>query len=174
MEPDQWIPTKQGRAGDAPGRGSCQGKPAAGFSACLPPPGRLSLTQASMRKQSGARSGFTLVEVIIVVAILGLLAAIGIPNYVKVRAHAQANTCINNLRIIDASKQQWALEMRRSGDSAPDEADLMPYLVRGNSGRVPVCPSGGSEATFELSYEINVVTNPPACLILPDTHKLPP
>jgi hypothetical protein len=49
----------------------------------------------------------------IVVAIIGLLAAIAIPNFVKARTTSQQNACINNLRLIDASKQQWALEQKK-------------------------------------------------------------
>ncbi len=65
------------------------------------------------------KAGFTLVEIMIVVAIIGLLAAIAIPNFVKARATSQANACINNLRQIDGAAQQWALEKGQSDRCHP-------------------------------------------------------
>ena len=127
-----------------------------------------------MRIKPNCRCGFTLVEIIIVVAIIGLLAALAIPNFVKSRSRGQQNVCINNLRQIDSAKQQWALENRRTGDVIPEETELQPYLVRGNAGRMPVCPAGGATATnFATSYSINAVTNPPTCLVVPSVHVLP-
>ena len=70
-------------------------------------------------KRVNRKSGFTLVEIMIVVAIIGLLAAIAIPNFVKARTTSQQNACINNLRLIDASKQQWALEQRKQNTDTP-------------------------------------------------------
>ncbi len=63
-----------------------------------------------MKINTSRNAGFTLVEIMIVVAIIGLLAAIAIPNFVKARNTSQANACINNLRQIDSAVQQWALE----------------------------------------------------------------
>ena len=79
-----------------------------------------------MQKKSNRKAGFTLVEIMIVVAIIGLLAAIAIPNFVKARTTSQQNACINNLRLIDSSKQQWALEQRKQSTNTPQGTDLQP------------------------------------------------
>ncbi len=130
--------------------------------------------KGAMHHQLGRRGAFTLVEIMIVVAIIGLLAAIAIPNFVRSRDQSQVNVCINNLRQIDGSKQQWALEFKKVGYEIAQSSDIEPYLVRGTSGRMPVCPAGGSTATnFDSSYSINALSNPPTCLVVSNTHQLP-
>jgi prepilin-type N-terminal cleavage/methylation domain-containing protein len=104
------------------------------------------------------KAGFTLVEIMIVVAIIGLLAAIAIPNFVKARATSQANACINNLRQFDAACQQWALEQHKdSSASATLATDLTPYIKLNSSGSVPACPANG---TYSTSW---AVTSSPTC-----------
>ena len=101
-------------------------------------------------------SAFTLVEIMIVVAIIGLLAAIAIPNFVRARNTSQANACINNLRLIDGAKQQWALENNQAPDAEPSEAHITPYLGRNADGRFPSCPAQGV-------YTIGAVNVKPTC-----------
>jgi prepilin-type N-terminal cleavage/methylation domain-containing protein len=90
------------------------------------------------------KTGFTLVEIMIVVAIIGLLAAIAIPNFVKARAVSQANACINNLRQIDAAANQFALENhKKTLDPINFPNDLTPYIKLNSAGSIPPCPVGG-------------------------------
>jgi type II secretory pathway pseudopilin PulG len=111
------------------------------------------------------------VEIMIVVAIIGLLAAIAIPNLVRSRTVSQTNTCIDNLRMIDASKQQWALEHGAVATTVPLASDVQPYLGRG-AGELPTCPVDPAQ-TFETSYMLMNCETSPDCVVLPSSHVLP-
>ena len=104
----------------------------------------------------------------IVVAIIGLLAAIAIPNFIKARTTSQQNACINNLRQIDGAIQQWALENKQAAAATVKYTDISGYLK--NS---VICPSGGT--TFANSYTISDVQTKPLCQKVPgvNLHSLP-
>jgi prepilin-type N-terminal cleavage/methylation domain-containing protein len=85
-----------------------------------------------MQIKTNNKAGFTLVEIMIVVAIIGLLAAIAIPNFVKARENAQLNSIFNNLRIIEGAKDQWALENKKgTGDAVASVVTISDYLKGG-------------------------------------------
>ena len=119
-----------------------------------------------MRFTYHRHSGFTLVEIMIVVAIIAMLAAIAVANMAPARTTSQRNACINNLRQIDWAKQQWALE-NQTTSSEPSANDIQPYFGRGESGSVQtmVCPADSSESpTIATSYALNDLNTAPTCI----------
>jgi prepilin-type N-terminal cleavage/methylation domain-containing protein len=117
-------------------------------------------------------AAFTLVEIMIVVAIIGLLAAIAISNFMYVRSTSQANACINNMHQIDGAVTEWALEKgKKTGDPPPSLiADLTPYIKLNSSGSIPSCPAGGSYimgtvgAIPQITCSLSTTVDPPHVL----------
>ena len=123
-----------------------------------------------MKLDRTRKSGFTLVEIMIVVAIIGLLAAIAIPNFARARSTSQQNACINNLRQIDGAKQTWGLEHNVVPSAVPQDSDITPYLGRGSAGQLPTCPADSS-ASFSTSYAVNDMSTAPVCQTTPSSHR---
>ena len=109
-----------------------------------------------MRIGTSRRGGFTLVEIMIVVAIIGLLAAIAIPNFVKARSYSQKNACIENMRQMFGAKATWALENKKTPSDTPADTDLFgPTLYIREK---PECPASGT-------YNLQPVDTKPTCSI---------
>jgi hypothetical protein len=120
---------------------------------------------SKIRRSGGALAGEGLalgglitgyISIALSVLLLPLMLAIAIPNFVKAREVAQRNACINNLRMLDGAKRQWALEHRQPDDAVPVAGDLNPYLSNGVGALK--CPAGGN-------YSINAVEELPACSV---------
>ncbi len=109
--------------------------------------------------------GFTLIEIMIVVLIIGMLAAIAIPSFVRARDSARTNTCINNLRQIDSAKEMWAMEENKGDTDTPTWEELGEY-IRGVEGDTTAleCPADGD-------YTIGNVITLPTCDV--EDHELP-
>jgi hypothetical protein len=98
--------------------------------------------------------------------LLGFVFVIVIPNFIRATHESAANACINNLRQIDAAKNEWALDKGKTNGCAVTETDITPYLAHGN---LPKCPAGGS-------YIIGRVGEDPKCSVgtsaWPNDHVL--
>lgn len=118
--------------------------------------------------RSNVIGGFTLVEIMVVVAVIALLAAIVIPNLLKAGAKSQATTCINNLRQIDTAVQQFSIEAgKHVGDAINYPNDITPYIRLNPQGLIPPCPASGI-------YTLNTVGNQPSAFCSLGSTVTPP
>ena len=112
------------------------------------------------------RQGFTLVEIMIVVAIIALLAAIAVPGFLRARKRSQATTVLNNLRLIDAAKDQYAIEYNKTS-MTPVGQDLQGYF-KSNSQLYNVAMASNSSTIQDpkfsaVVYGINSLDTLPSC-----------
>jgi prepilin-type N-terminal cleavage/methylation domain-containing protein len=122
--------------------------------------------------KTSRKAGFTLVEIMIVVAIIGLLAAIAIPNFIKARATSQQNACINNLRQIDGAINEWALETGQSnGATVGGVATVSAYIKLNANNSVPGCPANGTYNTSTVGANPQVTCTLSSLTTSP--HALP-
>lgn len=114
-----------------------------------------------MRTRLPRVSGFTLVEVMIVVAIIGLLVAVAVPNFMKLREDARRRACIATLGKIEAAKQIWGLENQKHNGDTPVDTDLVPTYLK----TLPQCPGRGT-------YDYRPIGETATCSLATIGHSL--
>ena len=100
------------------------------------------------------RHGFTLVEIMIVVLIIGILLAIAVPNFIRARETSRAKSCQGNLKQVQSAKEQWAMDTRAATTATPTAANL--YGTDKYIKAAPLCPSSGT-------YTIGSMSADPTC-----------
>jgi len=115
-----------------------------------------------MKRITPMQRAFSLVEIMFVVTIIGLLAIIVLPSFLKSREESTRKACGNNLLQIYNAKLRWALEHKKGGADLPTDAEL--FATNSYIRVKPVCPGGGD-------YTVGAVDDPPTCTV--PTHVLP-
>ena len=107
------------------------------------------------------RSGFTLVEIMIVVAIIALLAAIAVPSFLRARKRSQATSTLETLRMIDGAKDQYALENAKGGSIVPGAADMAPYVKAGTKLYSLLIAGAAPADALGNAITVNSIDTPP-------------
>ena len=107
-----------------------------------------------LNKMNKSHRGFTLVEIMIVVAIIALLAAIAVPNFLRARKRSQATRILEDLRVIDSAIDQYAIESNKAGGATVEWTDIQAYLKKGsvlyNSGGTDILLNAYNGGTYTV------------------------
>ena len=114
-----------------------------------------------LTKIRSRRGGFTLVEIMIVVAIIALLAAIAVPSFLRARKRSQATSCLETARLLDGAKDQYAIENGKSSTVTPNWSDLTVYVKTGSALYIALSANVTPLDALQNSFVMNNIDKPP-------------